>query len=340
MRYIIALLLTSASFGQAALADVPKVVTDILPVQSLAAAVMAGLGEPEVLLDKGASPHSFQMRPSQAAAVAGADLVIWVGPELTPWLDTAVDARGDGAAVLGLLEAPGTTLRQFPGGEEHADEGHDHGDHDHAGHDHSDHDHAAHDHSEHDHAAHDHDHDHGHDHAHSGTDPHAWLDPANARAWVAAIAAELSRLDPENAARYAENAAAAVQAIDAADARARAALEPVKDRPFVAFHDAYGYFAGTYGLTIAGTIAAGDAASPGARHLSDLQAQMQAAGPLCIFPEVQHDPKLIAQMAEATGARLGGALDPEGAGVDPGPEAWGAILTGMADTIATCLKDG
>lgn len=322
MRYIIALLLTSASFGQTALADVPKVVTDILPVQSLTAAVMTGLGEPEVLLDKGASPHSFQMRPSQAAAVAGADLVIWVGPELTPWLDKAVEARGAGAAVLGLLAAPGTTLRQFPGGEEHADEGQDHGDHDHAAHDH------------------DHDHDHGHDHAHSGTDPHAWLDPANARAWVAAIAAELSRLDPENAARYAENAAAAVQAIDAADARARAALEPVKDRPFVAFHDAYGYFAGTYGLTIAGTIAAGDAASPGARHLSDLQAQMQAAGPLCIFPEVQHDPKLIAQMAEATGARLGGALDPEGAGVDPGPGAWGAILTGMADTIATCLKDG
>lgn len=322
MRYIIALLLTSASFGQTALADVPKVVTDILPVQSLTAAVMTGLGEPEVLLDKGASPHSFQMRPSQAAAVAGADLVIWVGPELTPWLDKAVEARGAGAAVLGLLAAPGTTLRQFPGGEEHADEGQDHGDHDHAAHDH------------------DHDHDHGHDHAHSGTDPHAWLDPANARAWVAAIAAELSRLDPENAARYAENAATAVQAIDAADARARAALEPVKDRPFVAFHDAYGYFAGTYGLTIAGTIAAGDAASPGARHLSDLQAQMQAAGPLCIFPEVQHDPKLIAQMAEATGARLGGALDPEGAGVDPGPGAWGAILTGMADTIATCLKDG
>ncbi|WP_395541716.1 zinc ABC transporter substrate-binding protein [Neotabrizicola sp. sgz301269] len=324
MRYIIALLLTSTTFGGAAQADVPQVVTDILPVHSLAAAVMEGLGEPQVLLDKGASPHSFQMRPSQAAAVAGADLVIWVGPELTPWLDKAVEARGDRAAVLGLLDAPGTALRQFQDGEDHADEGHE------------------------DHASDDHDHDHGHDHGanasgedhpHAGTDPHAWLDPANARVWVAAIAAELSRLDPDNAARYAENAAKTVQAINDADAAARAALEPVKDRPFVAFHDAYGYFAGAYGLTIAGTIAAGDAASPGARHLSDLRAQMQAAGPLCIFPEVQHDPKLVAQMAEAAGTKLGGALDPEGAGIDPGPKAWGAILTGMADTIATCLKD-
>lgn len=314
MRYIIALLLTSTAMVGVARADVPQVVTDIVPVQALAAAVMDGLGAPQLLLDRGASPHSFQMRPSQAAAVAGADLVIWVGPELTPWLDKAVDARAEEAAVLGLLAAPGTVLREFTAGDE---EDNDHGDA-------AQGDAPAEAGEEHDH--------------HSGADPHAWLDPVNARAWVAAIAAELSRLDPENAARYAENAAKAIRAIDAADAGARAALDPVKDRPFVAFHDAYGYFARAYGLTIAGTIAAGDAASPGAKHLAGLQAQMQGAGPLCIFPEVQHDPKLVAQMAEAAGARVGGALDPEGAGVEPGPGAWAAILTGMADTIAACLK--
>jgi zinc transport system substrate-binding protein len=331
MRYIIALLLTSTAMAGAARAEVPQVVTDIVPVQALAAAVMEGLGAPQVLLEGGASPHSFQMRPSQAAAVADADLVIWVGPELTPWLDKAVDARAEGAAVLGLLAAPGTVLRQFPAGDAEADAD-EHDEHDHE-HDHGeahDHEHGDEAHAE---AGEDH-------HDHSGTDPHAWLDPANARAWVAAIAAELARLDPDNAARYAENATKAVQAIDAADASARAALDPVRDRPFFAFHDAYGYFARAYGLTIAGTIAAGDAASPGAKHLAELQAQMQGAGPRCIFPEVQHDPKLVAQMAEAAGARLGGALDPEGAGVDPGPGAWAAILTGMADTIAACLKQG
>jgi zinc transport system substrate-binding protein len=323
MRYIIALLLTSTAMAGAARAEVPQVVTDIVPVQALAAAVMDGLGEPQVLLGAGASPHSFQMRPSQAAAVAGADLVIWVGPELTPWLDKAVDARAEGAAALGLLAAPGTVLRPFPADDAEAAAG-EADDHDHA--DAAQDDPPAETDEEHDH--------------HSGTDPHAWLDPANARAWVAAIAAELSRLDPENAARYAENAEKAMLAIDAADAAAHAALDPVKDRPFVAFHDAYGYFARAYGLTIAGTIAAGDAASPGAKHLAELQAQMQGAGPLCIFPEVQHDPKLVAQMAEAAGARIGGALDPEGAGVEPGPGAWAAILTGMADTVAACLTQG
>lgn len=335
MRYIIALLLASTAIGTAgggaARAEVPNVVTDIVPVQALTAMVMEGLGTPDLLLDRGASPHSYQMRPSQAAAVAGADLVIWVGPELTPWLDKAVDARPEGAALLGLLAAPGTHLRSFA--EAEGEE---------AGHDHE-HDH---DHDE----AHDHDHDHGADHAddpadahaeedhhHSGTDPHAWLDPENGKLWAGLIAAELSRLDPENAARYAQNAKAAIAAIDAADAETAALLAPVKDHPFVAFHDAYGYFADHYGLAVEGTVALGDAASPGAKRLDALRTKMQGAGPLCIFPEAQHDPALVTQMAEAAGAKVGGALDPEGSTYAPGPQAYGQILTGLAKTLSDCL---
>lgn len=319
MRYIIALLLTST----AALGQVPKVVTDIQPVQSLAAAVMEGLGTPEVLLDRGASPHSFQMRPSQAAAVASADLVIWIGPELAPWMDAAVDGRPEGAAVLGLLAAEGTHHRQFVEGEDEHDE---------AGHDHEE---AAHDH-DHGEAGHDHGED-DHDHHHSGTDPHAWLDPDNGKLWLGLIAAELSRLDPENAATYAANATAAAAAIDAADAGAKALLDPVKALPFVAFHDAYGYFAEHYGLDVEGTIALGDAASPGARHLTELRATMQAGQTLCIFPEAQHDPALVDQMAEATGARVGGALDPEGSTLEPGPGLYPALIIGLAGTFAACL---
>jgi zinc transport system substrate-binding protein len=315
MRYIIALLMTST----AAFAEVPKVVTDIQPVQSLAAAVMEGLGSPEVLLDRGASPHSFQMRPSQAAAVAGADLVIWIGPELTPWMDAAVDGRPQGAALLGLLAAEGTHRRHFAEAEdEHEEAGHDHVE------EHAD------DHPE-EHAEDE------HDHPHSGTDPHAWLDPENGKLWLGLIAAELSRLDPENAATYAANADKAAAAIDAADARAKALLDPVKALPFVAFHDAYGYFAEHYGLDVEGTVALGDAASPGARHLTELRATMQAGQTLCIFPEIQHDPALVDQMAEATGARVGGALDPEGSTLEPGPGLYPALITGLAGTLAACL---
>ncbi|MDK2776005.1 MAG: zinc ABC transporter substrate-binding protein, partial [Tabrizicola sp.] len=65
MRYIIALALTATP----ALAEVPRVVTDIPPVHALVAQVMGELGQPELLLAKGADEHDFQLKPSQAGAV-------------------------------------------------------------------------------------------------------------------------------------------------------------------------------------------------------------------------------------------------------------------------------
>jgi zinc transport system substrate-binding protein len=319
MRYTISFLTASALACLVApvAAEVPRVITDIPPVQALVAQAMGGLGQPQLLLDKGADAHSFQLRPSQAAALAEADLVVWIGPEMTPWLDRAVEGLASDVAQMRLLEAEGTHLRSFgeagtPDHDDHADE---------AGHDH-----AA------EPAAED---GHEHDHAHEGVDPHAWLDPGNARLWLDLIAAELARLDPANAATYQANAAQAGAEIAALDARLEAALSPVRDKPFAVFHDAYGYFADHYGLTIAGTVALGDAAPPGAAHLAELQARLGKAQ--CIFPETQHDPKMVETIAADTGLRIGGPLDPEGAGLEPGPQVYGAILSGLSDTLIACL---
>lgn len=327
MRYIITLVIASTP----AFAEVPKVVTDIPPVHALVAEVMGDLGQPELLLDKGADGHDFQLRPSQAGAVAGSDLVVWIGPELTPWLDSAMKNRPAGAASLGLLDAKGTALRSY--GEDSGEHGHDdetesHGE---AGHDDHAHEDAGHDDAGHDDAGHD-------DHGHDGLDPHAWLDPGNGQHWLGLIAAELSGLDPDNSATYAANAIAAAERLDALDSDISAMLEPVKGKPLVTFHDAYGYFGAHYGLNFAGSIALGDAASPGAARLKELRAKLEAGEVLCIFPETQHDPALVTQMAEGTGARIGGALDPVGSSLEAGPGAYAALLQGMATTIADCVK--
>ncbi|NUB44634.1 zinc ABC transporter substrate-binding protein [Fertoebacter nigrum] len=394
MRYTISLrraslpMATLLATAAPALADVPRVVTDMPPVHALVAGVMGDLGQPELLLDRGANAHAFQLRPSQAQALADAGLVVWIGPEMTPWLDRAVDSLGSGIPQLRLLAVPGTLTLAY-GEDEHdhgAEAGHDdHGTDDHAageahGHEHAeaaeeadaheghahdaeeheDHaengDHAGHDdHAEGEHAGHD-DHDHeehaegddhaegdhaGHDgHSHDGTDPHAWLDPANAAVWMQAIAVELGRLDPENAATYAANAATEATKLQALDAEVAGILAPAQGKPFVVFHDAYRYFTGHYGLTVAGSVALGDAASPGAARLAELRGTMQDGGALCIFPEAQHDPKLVAQMAEATGARLGGTLDPEGSQMEPGAGLYAALLRDLATTITDCVTKG
>jgi zinc transport system substrate-binding protein len=360
--------------GSAA-ADIPVVVTDTPVVHSLVSQVMGDIGEPVVLLEPGADPHSFQLRPSQAAALSDAALVFWVGEELSPWLARALGTLSGDARTVALLDADGVFLVNYGDGtgahgdshgHAHAEEAahdHDH-DHDHAheeasAHDHDhDHDHAheeaaAHDHDhDHDHeeaAAHDHDHDHAHDeaaahdhghdhdHDHSGVDPHAWLYPDNAKLWLSVIAADLSAADPGNAATYAANAEAAALRIDAAAAEAAATLEAAHGKPIVVFHDAYGYFAQAFDIEIAGSIALGDAAAPGAQRIRELQERMGAEKIACVFREPQHDPSLAESIAADAGVGLG-SLDPEGTTLPYGPDLYTTLLTSLATSIADCVS--
>lgn len=311
MRYIISLSVASLLAQPAtAIAEVPRVMTDIAPVGALVAQVMGDLGAPVVLLDQGGDPHAFQLRPSQASDLAAAQVVIWVGPELTPWLNRAM--AGTQALDMRLLALPGTAVQGFA-------EGHD------------DHDH-AHD-AEHAQDAQDEAAEAGHEQGE--IDPHAWLDPANAGVWLGAIAATLSDLDPANAGTYAANADTAQRALQQLDAELQAQLAPVGDFPLMVFHNAYGYFAGHYGLNVVGAVSDGDAASPGAAHLRDLQARL-AEGPACLFPEANHDPKLLAPLQDVQGLRIGAALDPEGTTLQPGPALYAELMRTMAGAIAAC----
>ena len=166
------------ALGTGAYADVPSVAVDIAPLHSLVARVMDGVGTPELVIPAGASPHEYSLRPSEAAALENAELVFWMGEDLTPWLEDAVETLAGDAEVTALLEAEGTTLLEFREGALFEGHGHDHEEHghdDHAEAEHDDHDHDDHGHEEHAEAKdddHDHD-DHGHEeHAEAKHDDH------------------------------------------------------------------------------------------------------------------------------------------------------------------------
>jgi len=294
MRYIISSILSMLPLP--ALADVPRVITDIPPVYGLVAQVMGDLGAPVLLLEKGADEHDFQLRPSQMRDIASADVAVWIGPELTPWMERALEgAKGD-MASMHLLAVEGTALLEFGAAD-----------------------------------------DHGHDHDHSGTDPHAWLNPENAAPWLDAIAAALSAKDSANAATYAANAATAKAEIAALDAEISAALAPVKDKGFVAYHDAYQYFAAQFGLNYQGAVARGDASAAGAAHLREMQSTI-AGGVVCVFPEVQHDADLLLQLTEGTAVKAGAALDPAGAMLNPSPTSYTDVLRNLTAALTGCLS--
>lgn len=327
------LLLVACLSAAPARAEAPRVATDIVPVAALAARVMDGVGAPELLVPPTASPHGHAMRPSEAAALERADLVVRIGPALTPWLEEAIAALAPDAEGLVLLDVPGTVLREA--GEDHDhDHGGDHGADGHAGEDHAEE--AGHDHD--DHAA-DGDRAGGHgdaDRAGAGVDPHAWLDPRNGAAWLSAIAGALAALDPENAATYRANAAAGRIEIEALEAAIDAIVAPADGLGFLTLHDAYGYFEDRTGLVSSGSIRLSDATEAGPARLEALRARLEAEDIACLFSEPQFDDRLAVRLLEGTDVRLV-TLDPLGGEERVGPDGYAVLLRTMAEAMAACL---
>lgn len=189
------LTLTTILAAGTAYADAPNVATDIAPVHSLVSMVMDGVGTPDLIMPVGASPHSYSMRPSEARSLEQADVVFWVGEDLTPWLEGPMDTLAADAIKLELLTAHGVELLDFREDaifgdhedhhDDHDDHGHDDHKDEHAEHDNHDHDekheehghedkHDDHDHAEkHDDHDHDKEHDdHGHEEKHADHDDH------------------------------------------------------------------------------------------------------------------------------------------------------------------------
>ncbi|TBN44025.1 zinc ABC transporter substrate-binding protein [Paracoccus subflavus] len=277
-----------------------QVVADTPVTASLVLQVMDAEGEVRVLLPQGASAHHHQMRPSDAQSLQEADLLVWTGPELTPWLDRAAATLAGDIAQLRLLEVAGTHLRAYDDDQGHDDQGHD------------DHENA--------------------------TDPHAWLDPDNARVWLAAIAEIMGEADPQKRDTYAANAKAAADRIASLDRDLQSRLAPHADKSFVVFHDAYGYFTDHFGLKPAIPVSLGDASTPSAARLSAIRDRIAESGAVCAFPEYASDPRAIGAITEGTGIRMAGELSPEGSG-SAGEDLYADLMTGIADTLTTCLSE-
>ncbi|WP_226779095.1 zinc ABC transporter substrate-binding protein [Oceaniglobus trochenteri] len=350
------LTLALCAIASPSLAEAPRVVTDIAPVHALAARVMQGVGTPGMIVAPGASPHDYALRPSDARALSGADLVFWIGAELTPGLEKPLATLAGDAESIALLHADATLARTWretfhsdeeDGHEGHAtEERHDDHDHDHEGHDDHDHEehalddhgHGDHDHDDEGHAHDDHkDHAHeGHAHDHDGEDPHAWLDPENGKAWLGLMAETLASRDPANAALYRANAAAGQDEIDAAVAQIETLLQPVADHPYIVFHDAYQYFEHRFGLRPVGAISLADASDPSPARIAALRDTLRDTGATCVFSEPQFTSGLTDAVFDGTTARTA-LIDPLGSDLEPGPDFYPALLLSLARAIAGCL---
>ncbi|KAF1054607.1 MAG: putative metal ABC transporter substrate-binding protein Hpf [Stenotrophomonas maltophilia] len=141
-------------------------------------------------------------------------------------------------------------------------------------------------------------------------DPHAWNNLANADLYINNIAQALSAVDPANAANYQRNAAAYLQQAHALLTTARATLGslPADRRSLVTSHDAFGYLGQAYGLQILAPQGLSTEREASAADVATLIRQIRTQHIRAVFVENIKDPRLMRQIAEESGASIGGTL--------------------------------
>jgi zinc transport system substrate-binding protein len=303
----------AAALGAAAgAAAAPRVVVTVKPLHSLVAGVMEGVGIPDLIIRGAASPHTYSLRPSEARMLEGAELIFWIGEALETFMEKPLAAFGGKARIVEVMSLKEIALLPGRSGgawDAHAEPA--------SGHTAHDREHAA-------------------GHGAAARDGHLWLDPANAVVIVRIAAEELGRADPANRNRYTANAARVIARIRTLDVELQASLSPLGGTPFIVFHDAYQYLEKRYALRAVGSVAVSPERRPGAKRVREIREKIKTLGARCVFSEPQFPSTLLATLLEGSSARQG-TLDPEGADLPAGPDAWFALMRSLGASLVSCL---
>jgi zinc/manganese transport system substrate-binding protein len=273
-----ALLIAPAARGQAA--PVP-VVASFTILADMLREVGGERIEVRVIAGPDADAHHFQPRPSDAAALRGAALLVRNGLGFDGWVDRmARSANWRGRTVTAT---EGIAPRMVAGGHSH---GHSHG-----------------------------------RPGQPAPDPHAWQDLAHGRRYVANIAAGLAAVDPEGARHYAARAAAYDARLLALDAEVRAAIATVPEarRIVVTSHDAFGYFDLAYGVRFLSPAGVSTTAEPSAQQVARLIRLIRERNVTALFMENMANPANLRRIAEETGVAIGGRLYADSLSAPDGP---------------------
>ena len=301
--------LSAALWGSATQAANAAVVASLKPLGFIASAIADGVTDTQVLLPDGASEHDYSLRPSDVKRLQGADLVVWIGPEMEAFMEKSVKNIPNAKQVtIAQLNDVKPLLMK---GADDDDDDHGHND---AGSEKSD---------EH--------------HHHGDYNMHLWLSPEIARASAVAIHEKLVELMPQSRAKLDANLKDFEAQLASTEKQVGNELAPLKGKGYFVFHDAYGYFEKQFGLTPLGHFTVNPEIQPGAQRLHEIRTQLVEQKATCVFAEPQFRPAVVEAVARGTSVRMG-TLDPLGTNIKLGKTSYSAFLNQLANQYASCLK--
>jgi len=302
MRWVLACFFVSLFFNNvveaAPLPTAVHVVVTIKPAYSWVAAVMKGVGKPELLIKGGESVHTYSLKPSDAHLLAQADVVFFIDKSVEAFLQKSLQTIAAKAQAVPLSTAPGIKLLAARRGKYFEQ---------HAGH-------------------------------HASFNPHIWLDPQNAIYATNYIAAILAKKDPQHAAAYLDNAKRYTNDLTTLIARTQQALAPYHKGKFIVFHDAYYYYEKRFGVQAVGAIMVDAAHQPSAKRLKEIRKKIAETKAICVFSEPQFTPKLLNVLVEGLDNVRVGKLDPLGADLPAEEGSYARLIDNITDSLVKGLK--
>ena len=279
-----------------------EIVVSIKPLHSLVSAVAGDSNSVSLLIEGSMSPHNFALKPSHAKLLNNAKVVFYIDNQLESALKRTVIGLPISVRVVRASKFKQLNLLPTRAGDNWEEDGHDH-----------------------------------HNHDHGSNDVHFWLDPNNAVQMVKGITRELSMVYPKNINNYKKNAKNIIKKIKAKDSLIKSQLEPIQDKSFIVFHDAYQYFEKAYGLNSLGSILLDPELPPSPKRIMQIRTKIKSMKPHCVFKEPQFRAKIVDTVIENTNVKVG-ILDPLGADLESGPQMYTNLLQNISDNLNACLK--
>ncbi len=173
------------------------------------------------------------------------------------------------------------------------------------------------------------------------TDPHAWNSAHNGAIYASNVMNALIAADPQDAAYFRQRGTAYISQLNQLDSWAQKTFSgvPAAKRKILTSHDAFGYFGQRYGVQFLAPVGFSTESEASASDVAALIKQLKSEKIHTYFIENQTDPRLVKQIATATGAQPGGELYPEALSEKDGPAAsYVAAFKHNVESIAASMK--